>query len=328
MLQVAAQIENVRQETRQKKRQMAMAMRNKQLREMGMQMGKSGEVKVAHRRIANEPALEGVVDPLASCCICREPLFHGTRVAAAYAFASPLPGESRVPQLATVSQMVMVHIDCHQNAIRRSGGGRNVDEWSKASLHNAGAKCNVLTPIASGSASEADWTAAVNRSFSEASQGGGRESNAQYLAVLHLLALSLPADDLPTRNARHRVMSFLMTELTVESWREQRVDVLRAALSDSSTEGHDSTWETLRPICLTWAFVDLYFNDVIPIDSDDRMEWLQTHLLDTLRKTSVFVKKFDEQIAVLSSIDAFAEKMDLPIDQISSLFGASGDADV
>ncbi|KAK6730108.1 hypothetical protein RB195_006895 [Necator americanus] len=360
--EVAAQIENVRQETRQKKRQMAMAMRNKQLREMGMQMGKSGEVKVAHRRIANEPALEGVVDPLASCCICREPLFHGTRVAAAYAFASPLPGESRVPQLATVSQMVMVHIDCHQNAIRRSGGGRNVDEWSKASLHNAGAKCNVLTPIASGSASEADWTAAVNRyqtdlevaaavpplcraivfvdicelidkfvhfrSFSEASQGGGRESNAQYLAVLHLLALSLPADDLPTRNARHRVMSFLMTELTVESWREQRVDVLRAALSDSSTEGHDSTWETLRPICLTWAFVDLYFNDVIPIDSDDRMEWLQTHLLDTLRKTSVFVKKFDEQIAVLSSIDAFAEKMDLPIDQISSLFGASGDADV
>ncbi|VDO57554.1 unnamed protein product, partial [Haemonchus placei] len=68
--EVAAQIENVRQETRQKKRQMAMAMRNKQLREMGMQMGKSGEVKVAHRRIANEPALEGVTDPLASCCIC------------------------------------------------------------------------------------------------------------------------------------------------------------------------------------------------------------------------------------------------------------------
>ncbi|VDL66098.1 unnamed protein product [Nippostrongylus brasiliensis] len=45
--EVAAQIENVRQETRQKKRQMAMAMRNKQLREMGMQMGKSGEVKVS-----------------------------------------------------------------------------------------------------------------------------------------------------------------------------------------------------------------------------------------------------------------------------------------
>ncbi|KAK6022669.1 hypothetical protein OSTOST_11621 [Ostertagia ostertagi] len=215
--EVAAQIENVRQETRQKKRQMAMAMRNKQLREMGMQMGKSGEVKVASQA-------------------------HSKRASSSkgYAFASPLTNDARIPQLATVSQMVMVHIDCHQNAIRRSGGGRNVDEWSKASLHNAGAKCNALTPIATGAASEADWALAVNRSFSEASQGGGRESNAQYLAVLHLLALSLPPDELPTRNARHRVISFLMTELTLQSWLEQRND----------------------------------------IDSEDRLEWLQSHILD------------------------------------------------
>ncbi|KAK5969493.1 hypothetical protein GCK32_006966 [Trichostrongylus colubriformis] len=360
--EVAAQIENVRQETRQKKRQMAMAMRNKQLREMGMQVGKSGEVKVAHRRIANEPALEGVTDPLASCCICREPLFQGTRVAAAYAFASPLTNDARVPQLATVSQMVMVHIDCHQNAIRRSGGGRNVDEWTKASLHNAGAKCNALTPIATGTASEADWALAVNRyqadlevaapvpplcraivfvdicelidkfvyfrSFSEASQGGGRESNAQYLAVLHLLALSLPPDELPTRNARHRVISFLMTELTLQSWLEQRVDVLRAALADYITEGHANTWESLRPVCLTWAFVDRYFQDVIPIDSDDRLEWLQSHILDTLHKTSAFVKKFGEEIATQGSPEAFAEVMNVPLDQIGPHFAASDDANV
>ncbi|VDM56028.1 unnamed protein product [Angiostrongylus costaricensis] len=414
--EVAAQIENVRQETRQKKRQMAMAMRNKQLREMGMQVGKSGEVKVAHRRIANEPPLEGVVDPLASCCICREPLFQGTRVSAAYSFASPLPSESRIPQLATVSQMVMVHIDCHQNAIRRTGGARNTDEWSKALLHNAGAKCNALTPIASGLASEADWTTALNRyyemssvkylcgnrlegarkdmvdeagfgiqfaqisiriaslgqtfynrvdtsrvftdcgthcrsfahsikkkyqvdlemvaavlplcrsvvfvdicelidkfiyfrSFSEASHGGGRESNAQYLAILHLLALSLPPDDLPTPNARHRVVSFLITELTLQNWLEQRIDVLRAAVADFTTESHDTTWESLRPMCLTWAFVDRYFRDVIPIDSDERLEWLQTHILETLHKTSTFVKKFDDEIATLNSLEGFAEAM-------------------
>lgn len=48
----------------------------------------------------------------------------------------------------TVSQMVLVHIDCHMAAVRRSGGGRNADEWSKAMLHNAGARCNVLTPLA------------------------------------------------------------------------------------------------------------------------------------------------------------------------------------
>uniref|UniRef100_A0A7I5E6H0 UBR-type domain-containing protein n=1 Tax=Haemonchus contortus TaxID=6289 RepID=A0A7I5E6H0_HAECO len=360
--EVAAQIENVRQETRQKKRQMAMAMRNKQLREMGMQMGKSGEVKVAHRRIANEPALEGVTDPLASCCICREPLFQGTRVSAAYAFASPLTNDARVPQLVTVSQMVMVHIDCHQNAIRRSGGGRNVDEWSKASLHNAGAKCNALTPIAIGTASEADWALAINRyqadlevaapvpplcraivfvdicelidkfvyfrSFSEASQGGGRESNAQYLAVLHLLALCLPPDELPTRNARHRVVSFLMTELTLQSWLEQRVDVLRAALADYTTEGHANTWDSLRPVCLTWAFVDRYFRDVIPIDSEDRLEWLQSHILETLHKTSTFVKKFDEEIAPLSAPEPFCELMDIPLDQIGPHFAAANDANV
>ncbi|KAK6060280.1 hypothetical protein COOONC_02064 [Cooperia oncophora] len=133
---------------------MNMKQHNSQLKRRGVQ-------KWPHRRIANEPALEGVTDPLASCCICREPLFQGTRVAAAYAFASPMTNDARVPQLATVSQMVMVHIDCHQNAIRRSGGGRNVDEWSKASLHNAGAKCNALTPIATGTASEADWALAA-----------------------------------------------------------------------------------------------------------------------------------------------------------------------
>lgn len=360
--EVAAQIENVRQETRQKKRQMAMAMRNKQLREMGMQVGKLGEVKVAHRRIANEPALEGVVDPLASCCICREPLFQGTRLAAAYSFASPLPGESRVPQLATVSQMVMVHIDCHQNAIRRSGGARNADEWSKASLHNAGAKCNALTPIASGTASKADWTTALNRyqidlemvaavlplsrsivfvdmcelidkfvyfrSFSEASHGGGRESNAQYLAILHLLALSLPPDDLPTPNARHRVVSFLITELTLQNWLEQRIDVLRAAIADFTTESHETTWESLRPICLTWAFVDRYFHDVIPIDSDERLEWLQTHILETLHKTSTFVKKFDEEIATLNSLEWFAEAMDFALDEIALLLGTNDGSNV
>lgn len=44
--QVAKKIEAVRLETKQKKRQMAMAMRNKQLSKMGMQIGKQGEVKV------------------------------------------------------------------------------------------------------------------------------------------------------------------------------------------------------------------------------------------------------------------------------------------
>ncbi|KAK6037304.1 hypothetical protein COOONC_25191 [Cooperia oncophora] len=56
-----------------------------------------------------------------------------------------------------------------------------------------------------------------------------------------------------------------MTELTLQSWLEQRADVLRAALADYTTEGHANTWDALRPVCLTWAFVDRYFRDVIPV---------------------------------------------------------------
>lgn len=50
LFQVAAQIEAVRLETKQKKRQMAMQMRQRQLTKMGMQLGTSGEVKVGNKR--------------------------------------------------------------------------------------------------------------------------------------------------------------------------------------------------------------------------------------------------------------------------------------
>lgn len=36
----------------------------------------------------------------------------------------------------TISLMVIVHVDCHHNAIRRSTGGRHGDEWSKVSHCN------------------------------------------------------------------------------------------------------------------------------------------------------------------------------------------------
>ena len=43
---MAAQIEKVREETKKKRKEMAMAMRMKQLSKLGMQVGKQGEVKV------------------------------------------------------------------------------------------------------------------------------------------------------------------------------------------------------------------------------------------------------------------------------------------
>lgn len=56
--------------------------------------------------------------------------------------------------------------------------------------------------------------------------GGGRESNAQYMVVLHLLAVSLPSDEpLVPLDRCQRIVAFLITELSLVSWNEQRIGV-------------------------------------------------------------------------------------------------------
>ncbi|CAD6199759.1 unnamed protein product [Caenorhabditis auriculariae] len=347
--EVAKQIEAVRLETKKKKRQLAMAMRNKQLTKMGMVMGKSGEVKISSRKL-NEPPLEEDCDLLTVCCICRESVFSGVRTAAVYAFA--LPSESDIAAggiYTTVSQMVMVHNECHNNAIRRPGG-RNVDEWSKAMLHNAGAKCNVLTPIVLGKSSEEDTHVSIERfrgdiehiihlpqglnrqavfmdmcqlvdrfiyqrSFSDKSQGGGRESNMQYLGVLHLLALSLPAEpDIHAVEPRHRLVSFLFTELTLQGWNEQKHDYLRAALDDAQTQGGGNGWDHVKPVFFAWAFIDNYFNHVIPIVGDERTQWLRENLKSTFTRTLTFVQNYDDTVIKCTDFRSFCDVTGLSSD--------------
>ncbi|VDN21925.1 unnamed protein product [Gongylonema pulchrum] len=74
------QIEKVRQETKAKKRQLAMAMRQKQLSEMGMEIGKKGQVKVSSRRIVNEPHTVQSTSEVGACCICREEVDAGEKI--------------------------------------------------------------------------------------------------------------------------------------------------------------------------------------------------------------------------------------------------------
>ncbi|GMT07483.1 hypothetical protein PENTCL1PPCAC_29657 [Pristionchus entomophagus] len=346
--EVAAQIDKVRDETKQKKRQMAMAMREKQLSKLGMQMGRKGEVKVSSRAIVNEPDLGEASDPLTSCCICRESILTGTRVPATYAYAIPYRAQD-LPTHCSLSLSVMVHVDCHFNAIRRSNGGRNAEEWTKAALHNSGARCNMIVPIRVSDPTQSDWDNAIlrmesdleavvpgggpvtryrvfldmcnlirkfvlNRSFSESAGGGGRESNMQYLGILHLLALNLPEGDLACTMASERLNSFLLTELTVIHWNEERMDVLRAFLRDieigeAKGVARDSL---LRESLLQWTFIDLYFNRVIPMDGEDRVGWLRSHFGETLKKTGELVKYFDttllpvkknEDLAVIIGVD-------------------------
>ncbi|KAK6040327.1 hypothetical protein COOONC_22167 [Cooperia oncophora] len=214
-----------------------------------------------------------------------------------------MTNDARVPQLATVSQMVMVHIDCHQNAIRRSGGGRNVDEWSKASLHNAGAKCNALTPIATGTASEADWALAVNR----------YQADLEVAAPVPPLCRAIVFVDICELidkfvYFRYYVLLLLTTQLKAMRIRWMRFESVSADLGRS---------------------VDRLFpRRDTGIDSEDRLEWLQSHILETLRKTSAFVKKFDEEIATLGSPEVFAEATDVSLDQIGPHFAATTDASV
>ncbi|GMT28575.1 hypothetical protein PFISCL1PPCAC_19872, partial [Pristionchus fissidentatus] len=355
--EVSEQIDRVRKETKEKKRQMAMAMREKQLSKLGMAMGRRGEVKVASRSIVNEPAVEDASDPLTSCCICRESIVTGTRVPATYAYASSYRQGEGNPTHCSVSLSVMVHTDCHHNAIRRSNGGRNSDEWTKASLHNSGARCNIVVPINVADPSIADWNASVsrlesdlevivpgggvltryrvfkdmshlirkfilNRSFAESSGGGGRESNMQYLAVLHLLALSLPEGELVCNVTSERLNSFLLTELTVTHWNGEKMDVLRAFLRDirMGEERGAAREILLSQSLLQWAFIDLYFNRVIPIDGEeDRLVWLRSNFTHTLTKTVQLVKFFDTTLLPIKNNEELAKIIGVDLKEVLSL---------
>ncbi len=109
-LQVATRIERVRDETRAKKRQMAMAMREQQLRQLGQRMRDNLSLHPPRSSETN----------LLSCCICRDES-NASRVLAVYAFAARFQREDGTKQAfsySTVSQMNAVHVECHQHAIR------------------------------------------------------------------------------------------------------------------------------------------------------------------------------------------------------------------
>ncbi|CAJ0573857.1 unnamed protein product, partial [Mesorhabditis spiculigera] len=348
--EVAAQIEAVRLETKQKKRQMAMNMRQKQLSKMGMQMGQGSEIKVSSRKIANEPTLDeaGPSDPLESCCICRESICNTERVTCVYAFVTPVDPVPVATEYSSVSQLVFVHLDCHQSAIRRTTSRGGQDEWGKASLHNAGGLCNVLMPIPISQAMPNEFRGALHRaeanigqvcpaafaitrtsvfldicslvdryvnqkSFSQHSHGGGRESNMQYLVSLQLLALTLDEGNLPTRTPEQRLLTFLLTTQMSQHWREEREDALRVTLNDALRPDNinNLNWPTLQPVFLTWALVDLMFHRVLVFVTDDRVNWLKENFVDALRKMGDLVKYYDDNVLPCEVFAEFADVMGL-----------------
>jgi E3 ubiquitin-protein ligase UBR4 len=214
---VAAKIEEVRNQTKLEKKKLAMAMRKKQLSQLGMKTNEKGQLLTA-----NPSTLKNVVADVEEekghiCCICREGYkYHPQKVLAIYTFSKKCELEPQFEAksrksigYSTVTHFNLVHIDCHTNAIRSARTCR--DEWENAALQNANTKCNGILPIWGPDVSETVFSNALarhnsylleatgirdssyilyihdlrlllnrfaeNLSFSEDSGGGGRESN-------------------------------------------------------------------------------------------------------------------------------------------------------
>ncbi|KAL3998511.1 E3 ubiquitin-protein ligase UBR4 family protein [Acanthocheilonema viteae] len=315
--QVAVQIEKVRQETKIKKRQLAMAMRQKQLSKMGMEIGKKGQVKVsAHKLVIESHSVESVSDA-GICCICREAMDASAKIMMVYAFASRLNlKENKVINgrnysFTTVSQMNLVHLDCHSIAVRVAGSR---SEWTSAALHNANTKCNVIMPIWSKRVKDSDMEHSFQRlstdlevavdcdtvnldtltldiaelldrfvkfrSFSALSHGGGRESNMQL------------------------VMD------TAEQWNEKRLDLLK------SCQQSKRSWKEAKHELFVWTVVDYYQNKILQCRTDDRAQYMRENIIKIMENCSKFVSYFDSELSQCGSYEELMKAVDIDANSV------------
>ncbi|KAL1517166.1 hypothetical protein ABEB36_000965 [Hypothenemus hampei] len=146
---VAKQIEEVREFTRSEKKRLAMAMREKQLGQLGMRTNDKGQV-TAKSTILQQIEELGEESGLV-CCICIEGYkYQPTKVLGIYTFTKRCNIEEfeckqrKTVGYSTVTHFNVVHIDCHMSAVRLA---RARDEWESAALQNANTKCNGLLPL-------------------------------------------------------------------------------------------------------------------------------------------------------------------------------------
>ena len=245
----------VRSATREEKKKMAMAMRAKQLKAIGLKTNDKGQVKADANTLKQfEPIAEetGLV-----CVICREGYkFQPNKVLAIYTFTrrTPLEEAERATRktmgYSTVSHFNLVHVDCHLAAVRQA---RARDEWESAALQNANTKCNGLLPLWGPGIAESAYAACLARhntylaevtgqrdisykstvhdikimltkfaqekSFSVESGGGGPQSNLNTLPYLAHMALYV----INTTRAASRELTSVRTWLSAppSQWVEQ-----------------------------------------------------------------------------------------------------------
>ncbi|KAJ8682718.1 hypothetical protein QAD02_018510 [Eretmocerus hayati] len=146
---VAELIDEARQHTRNEKKRLAMAMRERQLGALGMRTNDKGQVTASGAILQQ---MEDLGDETGLICvICREGYkFKPNMVLGIYTFTKRCNVEEyetkprKTIGYTTVSHFNVVHVDCHMSAVRLA---RARDEWESAALQNANTKCNGLLPL-------------------------------------------------------------------------------------------------------------------------------------------------------------------------------------
>ncbi|XP_060810461.1 E3 ubiquitin-protein ligase UBR4 isoform X2 [Amyelois transitella] len=147
--QCAAKVQEVRDFTRQEKKRLAMAVRERQLGALGMRSNERGQV-TAQCSLTQQVA-ELAEEAGAVCCICREGYkYQPSKVLGIYTYTKRCPVEEfevrarKTLGYTTVSHYNIVHVECHMAAVRLA---RARDEWESAALQNASTRCNGLLPL-------------------------------------------------------------------------------------------------------------------------------------------------------------------------------------
>ncbi|CAB4062605.1 UBR4 [Lepeophtheirus salmonis] len=201
----------VRQRTKAEKKKLAMAMRAKQLKAIGLKANDRGQVK------AENSILQQFVEIAEESGLSFLAIYTYTKDCHLEEFES---ASRKQMGYSTVTHFNLVHVDCHLAAVRQA---RSRDEWDSALLQNANTKCNGLLPLwgpqvvesayASSLARHNNYLAeatqhrdigyhstvhdlkllllrfAEDKSFSNESGGGGPQSNMHLVPYLMHMAL-------------------------------------------------------------------------------------------------------------------------------------------
>lgn len=242
---VAEKIELVRRQTKEEKKRLAMAVRERQLGALGMKANERGQVTAKSKLL--EQCQDLAEDTGLICNICREGYkFQPTKVLGIYTYTKRcvLDEFEMKPRKSygytTVTHFNTVHVECHMSAVRSA---RSRDEWDSAALQNANTRCNGLLPIWGLQIPESAYANALarhnsylqdstgcrdigyhstvhdirlqllrfaqERSFSEDTGGGGPQSNLHLLPYMMQTALYVLNSTKTATREYKRVLNYL-----------------------------------------------------------------------------------------------------------------------